>query len=395
MMETNRSLDGNPVSEKPVGGHRNLPQMPSLVLQVSPGGLEHGGGIGRMIGYMIDAWDGHPGRPKIQVLDTRGSGHIIFAPWYFLRALCGIALQAKHRPLLHVHVAGRGSTIRKIILVHYGRALKLPIVLHLHDYNYRDSLGRFPKLIQRAARSMFEKADMVVVLGADDRNLVENDIGVCANRIAVVSNAVPKPQCKFNPPSPIGTAHIVFVGNPSRRKGLHDLIAALAEESLVNLNWRLSVAGGGPEVEDFRAMVRGVGLSARVDFLGWVGRAEISDLLQSADLLVLPSYAEGMAMSVLEGMSYRLCIVCTNVGSLKEVIVDGLNGLVVEPGRVDQLANALRRGISDPGLRQKLGSQAARLFSEKFDAANYPERIERVYQAAYTQQASFQGRTGK
>jgi hypothetical protein len=55
-------------------------ELPALVLQVSPGGLEHGGGIGRMIGYMIDAWKQRPQHPDMRVLDTRGAGHIVLSP---------------------------------------------------------------------------------------------------------------------------------------------------------------------------------------------------------------------------------------------------------------------------------------------------------------------------
>ncbi len=113
---------------------RAAASMPSLILHVTPGGLEHGGGIGRMIGYMIDAWQDQPDRPDMRVLDTRGAGHIALSPWHFARCLFTIVAMRPRRPLLHVHVAGRGSTIRKIILVHFARLLRLPVVLHLHDY---------------------------------------------------------------------------------------------------------------------------------------------------------------------------------------------------------------------------------------------------------------------
>ena len=90
-------------------------------------------------------------------------------------------------------VAGRGSTIRKIMLVHFARALRLPVVLHLHDYDYRQSLQRFPKFIQRLARSMFRISNRVVVLGDKDRDLVETELGVSADCLSVIPNAVPAP----------------------------------------------------------------------------------------------------------------------------------------------------------------------------------------------------------
>jgi glycosyltransferase involved in cell wall biosynthesis len=381
-------------------------ELPALVLHVNPGGLEHGGGIGRMIGYMIDAWKQRPQHPDMRVLDTRGAGHIALSPWHFARCLLIIAALTPRRPLLHVHVAGRGSTIRKIILVHFARALRLPVVLHLHDYDYRQSLQRFPKFIQRLARSMFRISNWVVVLGDKDRDLVETELGVSADRLSVIPNAVPAPRRNSDITanalaqvsaqvsahvSTRGPVQILFLGNPSRRKGVHDLIAALAERPLRDMDWHVTVAGGGDEIATFREQAKAAGLSDRVDFTGWVGRAETMALLESADILVLPSYAEGMAMSVLEGMSYGLCVVCTPVGSLQYVIENEVTGLIVEPGNVAGLRQALSRAIEDRGLRNRLGAEAARVFASKFDAANYPDWVRPIYVSAFAMTAGIPG----
>lgn len=335
-----------------------------------------------MIGYMIDAWRERPRHPEMRVLDSRGSGHILLSPWHFARCLLTIAAAAPQHPLLHVHLAGRGSTIRKIILVHFSRLLRLPIVLHLHDYNYRESLQRFPKPIQLAARSMFRISSRIVVLGPDDRDLVETLLGVSPDRVTVIPNAVAGPPQRRQRAASEQPVHILFLGNPSRRKGLHDLIAALAMEPLRSLQWRMSVAGGGNDIGTFRELSRAAGLSGRISFTGWVDRTKAGALLGSADIVALPSYAEGMAMSVLEGMSYGLCIVCTPVGSLKDVIENEVTGLVVQPGEVNLLSKALTRAVSDPTLRAQLGSEAARAFANKFDAAHYPDRIRAIYDAA-------------
>ncbi len=341
-----------------------------------------------MIGYMIDAWHQRPEHPEMRVLDTRGPGHIVFSPWHFARTLLTIAFTAPQHPLLHIHVAGRGSTIRKIILVHFSRVLRLPIVLHLHDYNYRESLQRFPKLIQLAAGSMFRAASKVLVLGPGDRDLVETELGVHPDDVAVMPNAVPAPPEQRQAAAPHRPVHILFLGNPSRRKGVHDLIAALSMSPLRSLDWHMSVAGGGGDIDMFRELSRAAGLSDRIRFTGWLDRTQTSALLNSGDIVVLPSYAEGMAMSVLEGMSYGLCVVCTPVGSLKDVIEDEVTGLVVQPGDISKLSKALTRAVSDRALRMKLGREAARVFADKFDAARYPDRIQVIYRAAFAATSS-------
>jgi glycosyltransferase involved in cell wall biosynthesis len=336
-----------------------------------------------MIGYMVDAWSILPNRPEMRVLDTRGSGHIALSPWYLLRSLLTVAVLSFQRPLLHVHVAGRGSTIRKIIVVRFARMLRLPVVLHLHDYDYSDSLKKFPVSIQRAAKAMFRNSNQVVVLGPGDRNLAEVVLKVDPGRLSVVSNAVPAPPHSSIRTETPRTVQLLFSGNPSRRKGLHDLIAALKLDPIGNLDWKLTVAGGGSEVETFREMVKAAGLADRISLTGWVDRNKIESLLETADILVLPSYAEGMAMSVLEGMSYGLCIVCTPVGSLKDVVENEVTGLVIQPGEVGALSTALARAVTDPALRARLGAAALRHFAENFNAADYPERMLPIYRAAF------------
>jgi glycosyltransferase involved in cell wall biosynthesis len=230
---------------------------------------------------------------------------------------------------------------------------------------------------------MFRNSDQVVVLGPGDRDLAEAVLKVDPVRINVVPNAVPAPPQSRCRAGMQRSVQILFSGNPSRRKGLHDLIAALKLEPIRNLDWKLTVAGGGNETAAFREMARAAGLSDRINFTGWVDRDKINGLLETADILVLPSYAEGMAMSVLEGMSYGLCIVCTPVGSLRDVIEDEITGLIVQPGEVESLAEALARAAKDPTLRARVGNAAAAQFFAHFDAANYPKRMLPIYQAAF------------
>jgi glycosyltransferase involved in cell wall biosynthesis len=367
--------------------HESARQKLPLVIIVTPGGLEHGGGIGRMIGYMLDAWASGTERPAIKIVDSRGPGHIAFSPLHFAKCLATIVMNAPRRPLLHIQVAGRGSTIRKIMVVHLGWALRLPMVLHLHDYNYRQSFQRFPRLIRSAARSMFRLPQRVVVLNKAERDFVVATLGVKSDRVEIVPNAVPSPSPNRSAASRLGPPHILFLGNPSRRKGVHDLIAALGTEPLRSLDWRVTIAGGGNEVEIFREQVRKAGLLERVSLPGWVDRNVIAELLESADILVLPSYDEGMAMSVLEGISYGLCIVCTPVGGMAEVIENNLSGLFIQPGDVRVLATTLATCISDRTLRARLGAEAASLFKRRFDVINYPERMRLIYEAAVKQTA--------
>src|SRR4051812_38209134 len=187
------------------------------ILIVTAGGLEHGGGIGRVIGYMVDGWKGADA-PRWRVVDTRGQRVDVAAPFRFLAALATIAAARPRRPLLHVHIAGRGSTVRKLFVGWLARVLRLRVVLHLHDYNYRafcDSLRGWAAV--RVA-ALFRGADLVVVLGRGDAELVRTRFGVAPARIAVMPNAVPAPAPPVAPRSG-APVHVLFLGRLSARKG--------------------------------------------------------------------------------------------------------------------------------------------------------------------------------
>jgi glycosyltransferase involved in cell wall biosynthesis len=343
------------------------------VLVVTAGGLEHGGGIGRMVGYLADEWPLDPAGPDFQILDPRGPGPLRLWPVRLLSTLREIQRHARDAALVYIHVAGRGSTLRKFLVAAWCRVLDMPVVLHLHDYDYEQFCRSLPAPLLAGVRWMFRTADHVIVLGEEARRTATGLLRVPAERVSVLPNAVPAPT-----PVPARAAapvQILFLGQLSQRKGVHDLINALDQPGMRVLPWRATIAGGGPHQEAFERQLASTGIAERVSMPGWVDRPTILDLLNRADILVLPSYAEGMAMSVLEGMAHGLCVVCTPVGALGEVIESERSGLLIQPGSVSQLANALARAVEDDALRARLGAGAKERFQCGFDAAGYPARL--------------------
>jgi glycosyltransferase involved in cell wall biosynthesis len=170
----------------------------------------------------------------------------------------------------------------------------------------------------------------------------------------------------------------LFLGRLSARKGVPELLRALASPSLASLQWRATLAGDGP-LDEFRELAVSLGISERVDFPGWVDEASVKALNAHADILVLPSHAEGLAMAVLEGLSYGLVVVTTPVGAHTEVIEPDVSGILVPPGDVAALAEALARVIDDGDARERLGSGARRRFLEKFDVRGYSDRLAQLH----------------
>src|SRR3954469_16476977 len=128
---------------------RALPDRTCVGLAM-PGGFEHGG-IGRMMLYVTRAWAVWPEAPDWRVIDARGQGAIGGMPLHLGKALAqlGAAALAGRLDLLHINVAGRGSTLRKIVLGAAAARLRLPTVVHLHDYDYAAYLAACPATVRR------------------------------------------------------------------------------------------------------------------------------------------------------------------------------------------------------------------------------------------------------
>ncbi len=357
------------------------------VLIVAPGGLEHGGGIGRQMGYFLRARQDAEQRLRYRIIDSRGPWylgssplHIIGAIAYFGRAILTLSRACLASPCVaHVNITGRGSTIRKVILLMIGRALGLRYVLHLHDYNYAEYYRNQRTFLKKLIETMFRRAEAVIVLGRRDLEQVSQSLQLSKDRMTVLHNAVPDPVPNLDRRAiPGQPCQLLFLGHLSARKGVPDLLKALASPAVRQLHWRATLAGGGP-IDEYRKLAKDLGILDSMSFPGWLDERRASELCANADVLVLPSYAEGLAMSVLEGLSHGLAVVTTPVGAHSEVIEPEVSGILVSPGDIAALAAALARVIKDESLRGRLARGARARFLEKFDVRRYAARLEQLH----------------
>jgi glycosyltransferase involved in cell wall biosynthesis len=350
---------------------------PATVRHYVAGGRENGGGIGRLVGYIVDTAAASGERHL--VTDTRGPR------WSWPASLARLsqatAIMVMDRVLApgrihHIHVAGRGSTRRKLILARFARLLGSTHVLHLHDYDYAaDYAGRSARQ-QSRIRRMFQDADRVVALGERDRSTLTALLGVEADRVAVAHNCVPDPGAHD------GHARaeplIVFLGRLSERKGVSELLLALGHPAMRDCRWHAVLAGDGP-VDDYRSRAAALGLSGAVDMPGWLDAGSIKALCARADILVLPSHAEGLAMAVIEGLAHGLAVVTTRVGAHDEVIAHGETGLFVPVGDHQALALTLAMLVSDRAVRSRLSANGRAHYLRRFSMVAYLRSLEAVY----------------
>jgi glycosyltransferase involved in cell wall biosynthesis len=145
----------------------------------------------------------------------------------------------------------------------------------------------------------------------------------------------------------------VFLGRLGDRKGTPELVEALHTLRDGGVAFKAVLAGDG-DIDRMSELVRSLGIEALVSFPGWVSTEAAERLLEAADVLVLPSHAENLPVSVLEAFAHARTVVTTDVGALPEIVVPGENGLVVAAGDTAALAEALGLLAQNDELRVRL-----------------------------------------
>jgi glycosyltransferase involved in cell wall biosynthesis len=239
-------------------------------------------------------------------------------------------------------------------------ATRVPIRLFTaHGWAFNAHSGVPARVYRWADRAMRPLTSAVICVSEQERS-AGIAAGVCdADETEVISNAVALPAPASQ--AERGTPVVVSIGRLKPPKDFATLVHALAR---VAAPYRALVVGDGPERDHVTAAVRAEGLADRVELSGT--RDDVGDVLAGADLFVLSSRSEGMPMSVLEAMAAGLPVVATAVGGVPEVVVDGETGILVPPGDVQALADAIQRLLEDAALRARMGAAGRRRAKTSF-----------------------------
>jgi glycosyltransferase involved in cell wall biosynthesis len=353
---------------------------PIRVDMLVPNGLDGPGGIARVSAVLAEEF-AKGDEVHLRTIRTRlhpdKSWAEALLPFYLLRFLVTVLLR---RPdVVHVNLSVGGSTLRKSLFALIARTLRIPYVIHLHGSTYDAFFQRLSPRLKDLVRGMFRYASAVIVLGSYWRRHVVEDIGVAAERVVVVDNAAPAPDDVPQTDSDSDPV-VLFLGEIGTRKGVPELLQALADERVRALPWRAVFAGEGA-IEPYRDMAERLELSDRVNFIGWVGPQDVARRLREASLFALPSRAENQPMSIIEAMGAELAVVATTVGAVPEMIEDGRTGLLVPPGDAPALARALQQLLESPDRRRALARAARATYEQRFTPAVQARRVVDVYRA--------------
>ena len=179
-----------------------------------------------------------------------------------------------------------------------------------------------------------------------------------------------------------GQLRVLYLGHLGKAKGSFDLItvAQIIHSDEIPIVFDLVGEEISPgEKEQLISQIRIVKLENQVSVHPPTYGSEKLTFFRQADVFIYPSYHEGMPMAVLEAMACGLPIVATRVGGLPDLVSDGANGVLVEPGQPDQLVDALRRLLSAPELRRGMQEKSYQLTVERYDMERHVKRLIDIY----------------
>nr|AAP32724.1 EpsJ [Lactococcus cremoris] len=221
----------------------------------------------------------------------------------------------------------------------------IPDIIHLHGSEFKKWFDESDDKKKEQIQTLLKESAGFIVLG-DKWNKAVKEIEPKTNTV-VVSNTVHIPDYTVEWKQPFT---VLFMGVLIKRKGVADLINAIyllnKENKLDNV--RLVIAGSGAEEAELKAMCTQLGLDNYIEFAGWTAGEKKEKLFRESQMLVLPSYNEGLPIAILEAISCGMPVVATNVGDISSAVIDGENGYLIEPGDVLAIKQAIEKIVWDP-----------------------------------------------
>lgn len=266
-------------------------------------------------------------------------------------------------------------------------ALKLgfPVLLTAHGWGFSSASNPLAERAYRLIeRTMSPLADRIIAVSEADRRLALRFDLAEPSQIVTIHNGMPDIAPSLIADAAARPTHVVMVARFAPPKDHELLLTALAD--LHESDWNLSLIGGGPLEEGVRRRVDELGLRSRVSFLGF--RRDVDRILATAQLFVLTSRSEAFPRSILEAARAGLPTIASDVGGIREAVLDGQTGFVVPAGDRGALRARLDQLIGDGSLRAEMGRRARARFEEHFTLEHMVTRTVEVYEDLLGSRAS-------
>jgi glycosyltransferase involved in cell wall biosynthesis len=282
--------------------------------------------------------------------------NLFYFPLQFLKIFKFIILN-DDLEIVHIHSASKGSFLRKSLVLLLSKALHKKVVFHIHGGGFVQfySTNQF---LKNLVQWILSRADVLICL-SEEWKLVFKREGF--NKYIVQLN---NPVHNF--PAVVKVRDhtilkLLFLGRISAQKGLFDLLDYLRYNDYFKNGMIKLTIGGTGDIEQLNEYLEDEVFKSHVTYLGWLNEDAKEKQFLANDIFILPSYYEGLPVSILEAMAAQMPIIATNVGGIPSVVQPGTNGWLFDAGSFSCLDQVLGDLLKNKHLIADYGIQSLRL----------------------------------
>ncbi len=294
--------------------------------------------------------------------------------------------------IIHICSSSKGSFYRKAVILSVSKFFRKSVIFHIHGagfdvfYDNSDSLTRF------FIRKTLDISDSIIVLSRSWHAVVK---GMTKNTgIKIIPNPIDTSDFKsIRTGRDFSKFNVFTAGRLGKRKGTYDIleIAPVIISQVPDV--RFCLAGDG-DVDKIRQLCRKKGIEKNVVVLDWLNREELLVELKRASMFLLPSYHEGFPVAILEAMASGLPVISTRVGGIPELVEDGVNGFLVDPGRKEELAGKIIDLLRDTELRKAMARNNIRKIDSCFRLDHLADKFFAEYEYLTSRNQACSNRSG-
>lgn len=254
---------------------------------------------------------------------------------------------------------------------------RIPYVLYFHGTGYRKYSLNPHGFHRYAAERTLQRALGGIVLGerlkADVNSYIPNE------RLFVLPNGIPDidlkaERCKRGN----RTVRVIFLSNLVKTKGLLELVQVAKAVTQRSKAVRFAIAGRVVDERFHQELLQYVkieGLNDFVEILGPLYNKEKDAFFKSGDIFVFPTYKDTFPLVNLEAMQNGIPVISSDEGAIPEVVQDGVNGYIVDPRNISQLASKVLELVENPSLRERMGKAGRGLYEKNYSIEAYQKKV--------------------
>ena len=281
--------------------------------------------------------------------------NVLLFPLNYLKIIWFLLTKPTYK-IVHIHGSSRISFYRKyIIFLTVKYLLRRKVVYHVHSGTYHLFESEVNSLVNKMIHHMVDSSDVVICLS--DRWKIFFETTFNQNRVVVLNNTIFMPSTSRTIKDD-NIIRFLFLGKIVEGKGIFDLLKILAKNrEYFTSNIKMFIGGDG-EVQRLKKEIEKLKMGDFVEYVGWASGTKKEELLLGCDVYVLPSYNEGLPISILEAMSYKKPIISTGVGGIPTIVKENINGKVIKPGDKDALFDSMKYFLENQSKIDEFGEKS-------------------------------------